>query len=272
MKLQNPAILTIIKSVFQILVARPGTRAEELTVMQGFLLGLAVAPTCLAYCVPVAVPYLLGEGRTVRSSALAMGQFLGGRLCGYLAFAVLAWLVHQMLHQGTTGRLDVVAGGAVDLVLAGLLTWYGLATRPAPCAAHRFVASCGNEGPIAVELPTGPHRQTEAAGGRHTPQKTAPRRSLLVLPVAMGFLTGLNLCPPFLAAFTGAAKTESLGESLAFFACFFLGTLVFFLPLPLLGALGRFSAIKSIGRLTALVMAAFYVYAGIKVLAVGTMA
>ena len=240
--------------------------------MQGFLLGLAVAPTCLAYCVPVVVPYLLGEGRTVRSSALAMGQFLGGRLCGYLAFAVLAWLVHQMLRQGTTGRLDVVAGGAVDLVLAGLLTWYGLTTRPAPCAAHWFAArSGGNEGPIAVDLPTGPHRQTKAAGGRHTPQK--PRRcSSLVLPVAMGFLTGLNLCPPFLAAFTGAAKTESLGESLAFFACFFLGTLVFFLPLPLLGALGRFSAIKTIGRLAALVMAAYYVYAGIKLLAVGTMA
>jgi len=235
--------------------------------MQGFLLGLAVAPTCLAYCVPVVVPYLLGEGRTVRSSALAMGQFLGGRLCGYLAFAVLAWLVHQMLHQGTTGRLDVVAGGAVDLVLAGLLTWYGLTTRPAPCAAHWFAArSCGNEGPIAVELPTGRHRQTKAAGG------LPPRRSLLVVPVAMGFLTGLNLCPPFLAAFTGAAKTESLGESLAFFACFFLGTLVFFLPLPLLGPLGRFSAIKTIGRLAALVMAAFYVYAGIKVLAIGTMA
>ena len=77
--------------------------------MQGFLLGLAVAPTCLAYCVPVVVPYLLGEGRE-RSAPVRLrhGQFLGGRLCGYLAFAVLAWLVHQMLHRGTTGRLDVV--------------------------------------------------------------------------------------------------------------------------------------------------------------------
>ena len=236
--------------------------------MEGFLLGLAVAPTCLAYCVPVVVPYLLGEGADGPLQCARHGAISRRTVVRLSCFC----------RSGLAGASDAPPGDyrkagpsgrhAVDLVLAGLLTWYGLTTRPAPCAAHWFAArSCGNEGPIAVELPTGPHRQTKAAGGRQTPQKTAPRRSLLAVPVAMGFLTGLNLCPPFLAAFTGAAKTESLGESLAFFACFFLGTLVFFLPLPLLAGLGRLSALKTIGRLAALVMAAFYVYAGIKLLA-----
>ena len=234
--------------------------------MQGFFLGLAVGPTCLAYCMPVVVPYLLGQGRTVRSNVLSVAQYLGGRLGGYLAFAVLAWLVHQMLREGINGRLEVVAGGVVDLVLAGLLTWYGLATRTAPCAAHALATrTFQNEPLIAVEWLADPKRPAATAGGLF------PRPSLVALPVAMGFLTGLNLCPPFLAAFAGAARTESLLQSLAFFAFFFLGTMVFFLPLPLLGALGRFSALRSIGRLTALVMAAYYLYAGIKLLALGTL-
>ena len=162
----------------------------------------------------------------------------------------------------------------MDLVLAGLLTWYGLTTRPAPCAAHWFAArSGGNEGPIqwGPSLPVHIGRR-RLAGGRHTPAENAAA-SLVARPAGgHGIPHGVKHLPAVPGAFTAAAKTESLGESLAFFACFFLGTLVFFLPLPLLGALGRFSAIKTIGRLAALVMAAYYVYAGIKLLAVGTMA
>jgi hypothetical protein len=232
-------------------------------VLQGFLLGLAVGPTCLAYCVPLVVPYLLGQGRTVRASALAVAQFLGGRLCGYLAFAILAWLVHEMLRHGTSGRLEAVAGGGVDLGLAGLLTWYGLAAPRAPCAVHWFAA-----GPEKGTVPIcAKHPQ-----GRSGKWGLSPFPGPVVVPAAMGFLTGLNLCPPFLAAFTGAVRTESLPQSLAFFAFFFLGTSVFFLPLPFLGALRRFSALRTIGRLTALVMAAYYGYAGIKFLALGTLA
>jgi hypothetical protein len=61
---------------------------------QGFLLGLANRGVCLAYCAPVLVPYLLGEGGTLRRGAVSVGGFLGGRLVGYLAFAILAWLTH----------------------------------------------------------------------------------------------------------------------------------------------------------------------------------
>jgi hypothetical protein len=53
-----------------------------------FLLGLANGGVCLAYCAPVLVPYLLGAGDTVRRSVVSVGEFLGGRLAGYLTFAV----------------------------------------------------------------------------------------------------------------------------------------------------------------------------------------
>ena len=59
----------------------------SMVLVKGFLLGIASGGACLAYCAPVLVPYLLGEGKTLRGNAVLVGGFLGGRLIGYLAFA-----------------------------------------------------------------------------------------------------------------------------------------------------------------------------------------
>ena len=48
--------------------------------MQGFLLGLANGTTCLAFCAPVLVPFLLEEGKNVRQNLMTLFKFLGGRL------------------------------------------------------------------------------------------------------------------------------------------------------------------------------------------------
>ncbi len=60
-------------------------------VVQGFFLGLASGTACLANCAPVFLPYLLGEGEKIPKNYILLGQFLGGRLAGYLLFALLAW-------------------------------------------------------------------------------------------------------------------------------------------------------------------------------------
>ena len=58
--------------------------------MQAFLLGLSYGAVCVAYCAPVLVPYLLGEGnRTWRNYAVLL-RFLAGRLLGYLLFGIMA--------------------------------------------------------------------------------------------------------------------------------------------------------------------------------------
>jgi hypothetical protein len=36
------------------------------------------------------VPYLLGEGQGIRQNYVLLIQFLGGRLCGYFLFGLLA--------------------------------------------------------------------------------------------------------------------------------------------------------------------------------------
>ncbi len=207
--------------------------------MQGLLLGLANGTLCVAYCAPVLMPYMLGEGRRVRFNFVILGEFLLGRLAGYLLFGVVAWVTHRLLLEKLSRR-DLVLG-VVYLLLSGLLLSYG-ASRPAgECAAGRA-------------------------------RSLIPRfltRNPATLPVVLGLLTGLNLCPPFLLAFTGAATSRSLAESSLFFLLFFLGTSVYFVPAPFVGAFTRFGGLRTIGRLAGIIVAVYYLYLGIVLLGGG---
>ncbi len=205
--------------------------------MQGFILGLASGTTCLAYCAPVLVPFLLGEGNRTRQNLTILAKFLGGRLGGYLLFALLAWATNRFLLGAATlsqnTSLHSLVFGVTYIALAGLLLFYGLAKAPTVCA--------GSLRGVRVYLQRWP----------------------ALLPFGLGFLTGLNLCPPFLLAFTGAASSGSLLESLFFFAMFFLGTSLYLIPASFLGAFSHISSLRTVGKLAALIVALYYLYSGI---------
>jgi sulfite exporter TauE/SafE len=208
--------------------------------LQGFFLGLSSGVACVATCAPVLVPYLLAEGNGVARNAFAVGQFLLGRLVGYLAFGVIAWGINRTLLEAAGYRASIM--GFTYLALSVLLVWYSLGRIRTPCAA----------------------RQTSglaAAAGTTWP--------LLFVPM-MGLLTGLNFCPPFLMALAGAADTNSLAGSLLFFAAFFAGTSLFFLPAPFLGLFHSVAALSTVGRMAAGVMSLYYGYAGLMYLIGGT--
>lgn len=90
-----------------------------------------------------------------------------------------------------------------------------------------------------------------------------------LLPLIIGFITGLNICPPFLLAFTRATATGSLLQSMLFFIMFFWGTSVYFLPVPLLGFLNRFSKLRTVGKFAVFIMAFFYLVIGIAMVVKG---
>lgn len=200
--------------------------------IQGFLLGLANGTSCLAYCAPIFLPFLLGEGKTVRRNFPLLLQFLAGRLAGYLLFGIAAWRVGQWLQQSAAHGLFM---GATYLVLAVLLLIYGFSTPQ---------TRCGTE-----------------TGGRWFHRITG--KFPAALPVLFGLLTGLTLCPPFLAAFADASSRPSVSGSLAFFTAFFVGTTLFFIPLPFTGFLRRFNPVRIVGRLACGITGASYVYRGI---------
>lgn len=205
--------------------------------MQGLLLGLATGTTCLATCAPVLIPFLLGEGRETRQNWGILAKFLGGRLGGYLLFGLLAWVATRFVLASPGLRSMVF--GATYVLLSGLLLLYGLVRAPVSCAGA-------------------------ATGLRAWLQKWPA-----FLPVGLGFLTGLNLCPPFLLALTSAAGAGTLLGSLIFFVTFFLGTSLYFVPLPFLGAFNRVLPLRTIGRFAAVIMALYYLYSGIVLLTGG---
>jgi hypothetical protein len=120
-------------------------------------------------------------------------------------------------------------------VLAVLLVAYGLAPSPAMCPASRQGRRLAS---VAARWPA-------------------------VLPVALGLLTGLSWCPPFLLAVAGAAESGGVPGSLAFFAAFFVGTSLYFLPLSGLGVLRRSRALGQVARLAAGVIGTVYLYRGL---------
>jgi hypothetical protein len=200
--------------------------------VDGFLLGVASGGVCLAYCAPVLVPYLLGEDRTLRANLSLVGGFLSGRLAGYMTFAVLAWFAHAVLIENLPHRKVIF--GLVTIGLATLLIVYGFTGRSRNCPATSLGAA-------------------KRLGGK----------SFLLMPISLGFLTGVNVCPPFLLAFSSATQLSQLWQSLSFFAAFFVGTSLYVVPLPLVGLAGRHERIRIVGRLAAGVVGLAYLYSGI---------
>jgi sulfite exporter TauE/SafE len=225
--------------------------------VEGFLLGLANGITCVASCAPVMIPLFLGEGRRVKQNGWLLTQFLVGRLGGYLLFGMLAWMTGRLLFQGG-GPSGWVFGG-VYLVMGTLLLLYGLGEFIK--MPRSLALSLAGAAPELTDL---------KPRSRHLGCPVPPRQvrqwvdfSPALFPLALGFLTGLNLCLPFIAAFTGALGQGSLIASLLFFAAFFAGTAVFFLPIPFVGAFHRVQALRTIGKFAAIFVALYYLYTGV---------
>jgi hypothetical protein len=89
--------------------------------------------------------------------------------------------------------------------------------------------------------------------------------------LALGFLTGINLCPPFLVAGLRAAQLEHLWAALLFFVCFFAGTAIWFLPFLSMGFVQRTPAVVTVARMVAVMLACWYGFSGISILIERTM-
>lgn len=207
--------------------------------MTAFLLGLSNGGACLAYCAPVLVPYLLGATPGVGAATFLMARFLAGRLLGYLLFGLLAWAVGRPLLEADGSR-GLLTGGAY-LLFALLMIRFGLGRAAADCPAGRL-AGLMERGPSFL------------------------RR---FMPELLGLATGINLCPPFLLAFTAAAATGTLARSLLFFIAFFGGTALFFIPFPFIGMFGKYPAVQATGKMAAVIMGLYYLYGGIIMIAGG---
>jgi sulfite exporter TauE/SafE len=215
-----------------------GVMALTGLVTEALLLGVASGPVCLASCSPVLVPVLAAEQKSARDTGALLAQFLGGRLAGYLGFACLAWLLGLSLELQPRGRALIY--GLADLGLAIFLGWYALIMRAQP-------AACDQPCPAARA-------------------RLFAQRYRSFAPVILGFVSGLTLCPPFVAAGVRAAESGGLAHALLFFLWFFFGTSIWFAPSVGLGMLRRFAAVGTVARLMLFLLAGYYGYVALVVL------
>src|SRR5208337_3458381 len=196
---------------------------------EAFLLGLASGPACVASCGPVVVPSLLAEGAGWRLNARYLSSFLGTRFLGYLLFAVVAWELGALLSPRPAARTLIYGG--IHVLLGVVLLWY------AHSIGRGCAHACAGSGLVSIGR----------VGKRGVPGAAV-----------LGLLTGVSLCPPFVAAGLRAAQLGSIAAALLFFAVFFVATTLWFVPFVGLGCVGR----------TAMVLVAlYYLLAGIAMLA-----
>jgi hypothetical protein len=199
----------------------------------------------------------LGEGKKTSQNWSLMAKFLIGRLGGYLLFGLLAWVTGQLILTHFTFRSLLF--GAVYVTLAGLMLFYGLAGSTA----------LGKQSTVSGTPP--PMDRLRLAASRLFSSCPVPLRDVrkwlarwpVVLPFGLGFFTGLNLCPPFLAAFAGAANAPIWLDSMVLFAAFFLGTSFYMIPVPFLGVFSQHTALRIIGKWAAVLMALYYLYSAV---------
>jgi hypothetical protein len=205
---------------------------------EAFLLGLASGPACVASCGPVVVPSLLAEGAGWRLNARYLTSFLGTRFLGYLVFAVVAWEIGVLVSPAPAARALIYGG--IHVLLGVALLWYARSIGQA--CAH----TCAGSGLVSI--------------GR-IGKRSVPGAAIL------GLLTGVSLCPPFVAAGLRAAQMRSIAAALLFFAVFFIATTLWFVPFVGLGCVKRNASVIFVARTAMVLVALYYLLAGVAMLA-----
>ncbi len=190
-------------------------------IVQPLLAGLSVGAFCLTYCFPFMGAFFTAETRDLNKNFRVLWKFLAGRLAGYLCFGLLAGFLGEKFDP----RWLRIATDLSFIVLSLLLFFYllGLVRETGFCKTPPWLQ------------------------GRH--------------PALMGFLMGINLCPPFLLSITYVFSKQSALYGMVYFALFFLASSVYFLPVVFLGLAARAREFRKVARASGfLVTGIFFIY------------
>jgi sulfite exporter TauE/SafE len=179
---------------------------------------MAAGTACLAVCGCMLLPLVLAARRDLWRSYGVLLQFSAGRLAAYLAVGALAGWGGALVHD--TAWYPWANAGLTFLAGALLLHWLAQPAR----------RDCG------------------AACGTTT----------ATVPILLGVVTGLSICPPFVAALATAVTSGNILRGTMYFAAFFVGTTVYLLPLPLAGGLTRWPFWLRAGRMVGAVIGFVY--------------
>jgi len=197
--------------------------------IEGFALGLTTGGYCFTACMPFLFPLILSEGKQKASqNFMTVLNFALGRLIAYLIVGSAAgWLGGHILH-GTTAKKIL---SAVVILSSAVLIAYGFSKDAPQFRICRYIT--GSSGFNKV-------------------------------PLILGFLLGINICPPFLIALSLILERGAAVIGAVFFFAFFLGTSIFLVPVVFLSFLSKIEKTKTIGRIAAVFVGVWFLITGVR--------
>jgi sulfite exporter TauE/SafE len=195
-------------------------------IFEPFLLGLATGPLCFGYCAPMLIPFLVSEQQRFTRTIHLMALFLLGRLTGYLVIGMFSGMIGSTVTERHLQDFASIANIGMGL----LLLMFGIVKnfpKLEICKILQF------------------------------------EKSSLFSILVLGLLTGVNLCPPFIAAITGAVGTGTILNAIGYFLFFFLGTSLVLLPICAVGIFSCFQEMRDVARICVLLSGIWLIVKGI---------
>lgn len=195
--------------------------------LEAFLLGLSTGPMCLAYCAPVLAPFIVADKKyNISSKVGLLSLFLLGRLAGYIAIGLITGLMGNAISKYENSSLIAVA----TIMMGAMLFIFGFLKIFPEVKLCRLWP-----------------------GGNST----------TIWALVLGLLTGLNICPPFLAAITGSVALGTVQGSMFYFIAFFVGTSLYILPIVLLGPLSKIESVRNVAQICLILSGIWFIVKGI---------
>jgi hypothetical protein len=204
---------------------------EKAVMTDSFILGLSSGSACLVTCGIVMFPYLMARSAGVKRIAADLSVFMLTRLVIYFLLATITWLFGQAVF--TKPLMRNVIPGILYIVFAVMLVWYSI----------------------------GRNRKTECPAKIIT---TVNNKKLV--PIFLGVVNSLGFCPALLIILTKGASQSTMVQSYMAFLAFFIGSSLWFLPLPLAGKIRKKQVIETIGILATGLAGTIFIIKGITVL------
>lgn len=199
---------------------------------EALLLGLSTGTYCVVSCAPVLLPFLFSETGKHKNTTIYIIRFMLGRFVGYILIGALLGMTGTLAMEKMPVRIHAMISAAVYLMIGLVMLLTGI-----------FYFAKGSHFCRAIN------------------RRLTPRLNAMVL----GILTGINFCPPFLAA---AARVFSYRQALTgipYFFFFYLGTSVYLLPLfgiPLFKK--HINELRIVARITTVILGIyFFVFPGL---------
>ncbi len=178
------------------------------------ILGLSSGSACLATCGMVMFPYLMSGSSGVRRISIDLSVFLITRLVAYFILATLAWYFGQAFFSDPVIRN--IVPGILYIVFALMLVWYSIDRS---------------------RNPTCPAKMAKVVNNRR------------LVPFFLGLVNSFGFCPALFIILTKGATQGTIVQSYLAFLAFFIGSSLWFLPLPLAGKIRKREVLRTIGLL-----------------------